>query len=258
MIYPSLFVAHGAPTLATEDTPYTRYLDQLFTSTLPKPEAIVIFSAHFESSIQQVSTVKEYDTIHDFYGFPPELYELRYPAQGNPELAQDILDLFADEGIKAESDSSRGLDHGAWAPLIRLFPQANIPVVALSVNPRLTIEEQYRIGKALSPLRDRNVLIIGSGGTVHNLYRVNWDAQEPDAWAVAFDEWLEETLETWNTRALYDYENEAPFAQEAVPTSEHFVPIVLAMGAGDQGNEAKLLYRGYQYGSLSLSVWQFD
>ncbi|TCZ78455.1 dioxygenase [Paenibacillus albiflavus] len=258
MSYSSMFVAHGSPMLAVEDTAYTRYLEQLYGTKADKPEAIVIFSAHWESGVQLVSTGEQHEMIYDFYGFPDELYQIQYPAKGNPALAEEILQLFANEGIMAQGDSKRGLDHGAWSPLVKMFPKADIPVVALSVNPRLTAEEHYRIGKALAPLRERNVLIIGSGGTVHNLRRVNWGAKQPDSWAIAFDEWLSETLETWNTSALFEYEEQAPYAREAVPTTEHFVPIILAMGAADQGGQAQKLHQSYQYGSLSLCVWRFE
>jgi 4,5-DOPA dioxygenase extradiol len=267
---PSFFVAHGAPTLAIENNAYTDFLGQFamdFSSGYGKPEAIVLFSAHWESRTQLVSSVEQYEMIYDFGGFPDELYQIQYPAKGSPELADRIVQLLSREGISNELDTKRGLDHGTWVPLRLLFPAADIPVVQMSVNPLLVAEESYRIGKAIAPLREQNILVLGSGGTVHNLRRVDWRAQAPDPWAISFDQWLIEQLEVWDTEALYAYMERAPYAKEAVPRNEHFIPLLYAAGAADlratgsalnAAPRAKLLFRDYQYGSLSLSFWQFD
>jgi 4,5-DOPA dioxygenase extradiol len=254
---PSFFIAHGAPSLAIEKHAYTEFLNQL-GKELPRPKAIVIFTAHWESTVQQISSVVQYETIYDFSGFQPELYEITYPAKGDLPLSLEIQRLFQDEGIECVLDDKRGLDHGSWAPLHILYPHRDIPVVQLSVNPRLTAEEHYRIGKALEPLREQDILILGSGGTVHNLRRLDWrGGDEPQEWAVRFDEWIEEQLETWNAEAMNDYENRAPYARDAVPTPEHFIPLILSMGAADGAKKAKLLHRSYQLGTLSLSSWMF-
>ncbi|WP_308634994.1 DODA-type extradiol aromatic ring-opening family dioxygenase [Paenibacillus silvisoli] len=255
---PSYFFAHGAPSLVLERHAYTDFLKQ-FAADTPKPKAIVLFSAHWEDSVQAVSDVKTYDTIYDFSGFQDELYTLTYPAHGDRGLSERVQALFAKHGIPSKSNETRGLDHGAWAVLKLLYPDADIPVIALSVNRYLTNEQQYNIGKALAELREQDVMIIGSGGTVHNLRRLNWHAgDKADEWAVAFDQWLQEKLEQWDTAALFDYEQQAPYARESVPTNEHFIPLLLAMGAGDETRQAKLLHRSYQMGSLSLSCWQFN
>lgn len=253
---PSFFIAHGAPSLVIEKHAYTEFLIELGRS-LPRPRAIVIFTAHWESKVQTVSSVVQYETIYDFSGFSDELYRMKYPAKGDLALSLEIQRLFREEGIESVLDDQRGLDHGAWAPLQLLYPEFDIPVVALSVNLKLTPEEHYRIGRALEPLREQNVLVLGSGGTVHNLRKLDWSDGEPKEWAILFDEWLGEQLETWNAEALFDYENRAPHAMEAVPTAEHFVPLLLSMGAGDQSRTAKLLHRTYQMGTLSLSCWMF-
>nr|WP_275984104.1 class III extradiol ring-cleavage dioxygenase [Paenibacillus hamazuiensis] len=253
---PSIFLAHGAPTLVMEDNAYTRFLKTL-GSKLPKPKAAVLFSAHWESRVQMISAVPEYETIHDFFGFPDPLYEITYPAKGDIALSLQIERLFADEGISSVLDDRRGLDHGAWSLLRLMYPEADVPVAALSVNPRLTPEEQYRIGRALAPLRECGALIVGSGGTVHNPDMLEWDSAQVKEWALTFDQWLAEQLETWNTEALFDYEQRAPYAGEAVPTPEHFAPVLLAMGAADGGRKARLLHRQYQLGTLSLSAWMF-
>ncbi|HET7628196.1 MAG TPA: class III extradiol ring-cleavage dioxygenase [Bacillales bacterium] len=257
---PSLFIAHGAPLLAIEDNDYTQFLTQL-GKQLPRPKAVVLFSAHWESDVQKVGNVNEYETIHDFGGFPKELYDIRYPAKGHAEIAGEVKALLSENGINAEFDSRRGLDHGAWVVLRMLFPDANVPVVSMSVNPNLTPVEQERIGRALSPLREKDVLIIGSGGTVHNLRAVNMrkDDQTVDAWAKAFDDWLSECLVTGDVDALFNYEKAAPYAEQAVPPygKEHFVPLFYAIGASHTDRKAQLLHRSYRYGNLSQSVWQF-
>jgi 4,5-DOPA dioxygenase extradiol len=255
-LLPSLFIAHGAPTLAIESSAYTRFLDQL-AKELPRPNAIVIFSAHWESAVQAVSHVLHYETIHDFYGFPEEMYQIHYPAKGHLQLAERIEQLLQAENIPTKRNDKRGLDHGAWVVLRLLYPNADIPVVALSVNPFLPPEEQYRIGKTLSPLRQEDILIIGSGGTVHNLYQVNFRATQADDWAIAFDDWLADSLQRWDLERLFRYETLAPHARQAVPRNEHFIPLLYAMGAADDERQARSLFRAYQFGSLSLSCWQF-
>ncbi|MFC5531607.1 DODA-type extradiol aromatic ring-opening family dioxygenase [Cohnella yongneupensis] len=238
---------------------YTDFL-KTFAASMPKPpRAIVLFSAHWESGAQSISTVDKYSTIYDFSGFQDELYQMTYPARGDLAISDEIQQLFEKNGIPSIMNPERGLDHGAWAVLKLMYPDADIPVVALSVNRFLTNEEQYRIGKALSSLREQDILIIGSGGIVHNLRMLNWQGgNTPDEWAVAFDDWIREKLENWDLEALFEYEKSAPYAKEAVPTNEHFIPLLLAMGTGDGNRQAKLLHRSYQLGTLSLSCWEFN
>jgi len=255
---PAYFIAHGAPSLVLEDHEYTDFLKSFFRAR-PKPKAIVLFSAHWESRTQTISSVPgTYETIYDFGGFQDELYQMKYPARGDAGLSVEIEKLFKERGIESAVDVQRGLDHGAWAILKLMYPEADIPVVALSVNRLLSNEEQYRIGEALADLRERDVMIVGSGGTVHNLRRIDWRAAEPTGWATEFDGWLEEKLLAWDTESLFQYRAIAPYAVEAVPTTEHFIPLLLAMGSGDRTRKASLLHRSYQYGTLSLSCWQFD
>ncbi len=254
---PSYFFAHGAPSIVLEDNDYTKLLKQ-FKDNTPQPKAIVLFSAHWEEAVQTVGAAKAYETIYDFGGFQDELYQMTYPAQSDRALAEQIQGLFTRYGIESVRNEVRGLDHGAWAVLKLLYPDADIPVVALSVNRHLSNEQQYEIGKALSELREQDVLIIGSGGTVHNLRGLNWASEGIDGWAEQFDNWIQSKLETWDTEALFQYRELAPYAREAVPTNEHFIPLLLAMGTGDAGRNAKLLHRSYQYGNLSLSCWQFN
>lgn len=258
---PSFFIAHGAPLIAIENNEYTQFLNQL-GNTLPRPKAIILFSAHWESNIQKVSSVDEYSTIYDFgTAFPEELFNIQYPAKGHEEITNEIQNKFKKLGISFELDSKRGLDHGAWVVLRLLYPDADIPVISMSINPNLSPDEQYKVGKSLSELREKDVLIIGSGGTVHNLRELNWgkDNKGIDNWALDFDEWLSSHLKNWDLASLYNYQSIAPHAELAVPPYgiEHFVPIFYAMGAADNQQTSKLLHRSYRYGNLSHSVWQF-
>jgi 4,5-DOPA dioxygenase extradiol len=256
---PSLFIAHGAPLIAIEKNEYTSFIQQLGKS-LPRPKAVVLFSAHWESPIQKVSDVQQFTTIHDFGGFDPTLFNIEYPARGEHQVTEEIKALFNESGIQFEIDGQRGLDHGAWVVLRLLYPEADVPVISMSVNPILSPEEQYKVGKALSVLRSRDILIIGSGGTVHNLRALDWaDDEKVESRALDFDNWLAEHLNKWDTEALFHYNTLAPSADFAVPPfgKEHFIPLFYAMGAADESRKAALLHRSYRYGNLSHSVWQF-
>ncbi|MGO4886375.1 dioxygenase [Anaerobacillus sp. MEB173] len=257
---PTLFIAHGAPLLAIENNEYTQFLESLGT-TLPKPKAIVLFSAHYESAAQKVSNVEEFETIYDFGGFPKALYEIKYPAKGDETVTNEIIELFTKQGIPYDIDTRRGLDHGAWVVLKMLYSNADIPVISMSVNPKLTPDKQYEIGKALAPLRKKDVLIIASGGTVHNLMALKMgnDDGRIDEWALGFDQWLERHITSWDLDSLFNYDTLAPAAELAVPPygNEHFIPLFYAMGAADQEKSATLVHRSYRYGNLSHSVWQF-
>ncbi|MEH7336210.1 class III extradiol ring-cleavage dioxygenase [Neobacillus drentensis] len=256
---PSFFIAHGAPLLAVEENEYTDFLNQI-GKDLPRPKAIVLFSAHWESQHQKVSEVKEYSTIYDFGGFDPALYTIKYPAKGNQQISEEIKNLFNANDVPFEIETSRGLDHGAWVVLRLLYPNADIPVIAMSVNPKLTPREQYKIGKSLSALRANDVLIIASGGTSHNLRALKWaDNGQVDQWALEFEDWLAHHLQTWDVESLFKYDSLAPYAEYSVPPygNEHFIPLFYALGAADDVKKASLLHRSFRYGNLAHSVWQF-
>ncbi|WP_066370989.1 DODA-type extradiol aromatic ring-opening family dioxygenase [Neobacillus fumarioli] len=251
---PSLFLAHGSPMLALENTEYTQFLARLGSQLQPKE--IVIFTAHWEKETITISAIDgTYETIYDFYGFPPELYKIKYPAKGSVRLAEKIQTLFAHAGIPAHLDTMRGLDHGSWTLLYKMYPKADIPVVQISVHPFLEPEKQYRIGKAIQELADEDILIIGSGVTVHNLRAVNWNQTEPELWAVQFDDWLMDQLEKQDFISLFQYDKLAPNAKLAVPRPEHFVPLLIAAGSGS--GQPKVIYRSYEFGSLSYLCIQF-
>jgi 4,5-DOPA dioxygenase extradiol len=254
-IPPALFLAHGAPTTAIRDTLYTRYLDRL-GATL-RPRAVVVFTAHWESPVTTLTWRDDaHETIHDFGPWwPPELFAQRYPAPGSTALAAEARDLLRLAGIATAADAGRGLDHGSWTLLTRLFPAADIPVVQVSVNPDLPPAGQFCIGAALRGLRHRGVLILASGVTVHNLWLRNVPATEP--WALEFDDWLLDRLRANDRAALFDYAAQAPHAAKAVPTTEHFLPLFIALGAMLPGEVPHVVYRGYE-NLLSYLSLAFD
>ena len=251
----SLFLAHGAPTIAIEDNNYTKFLGKLGKSITPK--AIVIFTAHWESKTLTISAADGvYNTIYDFYGFPRNLYEIKYKAKGSSLIASEIEGKLLEKGIKVEKDTTRGLDHGSWTLLKHLYPNADIPVVQVSVNPSLSIKEQLTIGEALKGLGEEDILVIGSGVTVHNLRLVKWEATSPDSWAEEFDDWLIDKIKAGDLDSLCNYRELAPKATLAVPTLEHFVPLFIAMGAGNK-ETPKVLHRSYELGNLSYLCFEF-
>ncbi|NEW08946.1 dioxygenase [Paenibacillus sp. SYP-B3998] len=253
MISP-IFVGHGSPMMAIQDTACTAFL--LTYGKKLAPSAIVIFTAHWETEVLTISSTNDvYETIYDFGGFPKELYQINYPAKGSTKLAQTLADRFQAKGIAVNMDTTRGLDHGSWVPLSRMFPTPPCPVIQVSVNPYLPPSEQYRIGEALRGLDQEDILIIGSGATVHNLRAINWNATEPEAWAVGFDDWLVDHIQKQELDALFHYETQAPNARMAVPRAEHFIPLYIAMGSGNPERQAQVIHRSYEVGSLSyLSI----
>ncbi|MDF2921968.1 MAG: dioxygenase [Paenibacillaceae bacterium] len=257
MISP-VFIAHGSPMMALEDTAASRFLEELGGKLRPK--AVVVFTAHWEDRELKLSSPDgPFETIYDFGGFSPELYAKKYPAPGWPELRSQLAQRFREAGI-AVKETDRGLDHGSWVPLSRMYPEAHIPVVQISVNPNLSPEEHFRIGSVLRGLPEEDILVMGSGVTVHNLRRIEWGkprdrAVEP--WAAAFDDWLIEKLERHDLNALFSYEQQAPHAREAVPTPEHFVPLFIAAGSASPGSKPAVIHRSYEFGVLSYLSLQF-
>lgn len=252
---PSLFLAHGSPMIGVQDNLYTRFLIKLGMSIQPK--AIVLFTAHWESEVLTISSCDDvYETIHDFYGFPDELYEVQYPAKGSSEVAKMVQSRLEQSGIKTKLDTTRGLDHGSWTILKHLYPEANIPIVQVSVNPFLTAAEQFQIGKALKGLGEEEILVIGSGATSHNLRDLKWGQTNPEPWAVEFDDWLIQHIVDKNEEELIQYDQLAPHAKRAVPRPEHFVPLFIAMGSGSMETPIEI-FREYEMGTLSYLSFQF-
>jgi len=256
---PSLFLSHGSPMLAVQDSPAGRFLDGL-GELLPWPKAIVVASAHFMTDQPMVGGHVQPQTVHDFGGFPKELFELRYAAPGAPDLAAEIAQRLHGAGIPARVRENHGLDHGVWVPLRRMYPQADIPVVPISVMPHGDAAQHVAIGRALAPLRDEGVLVVGSGGFVHNLGELDW--RHADAplmpWAGEFAQWMREKLEAHDIDALVDWHARAPHAQRAHPTVEHLMPLFVALGAGGETSAVRTLHRSHEFGSLALDAFAFD
>jgi 4,5-DOPA dioxygenase extradiol len=258
---PSLFLSHGAPTLALERSPAGQFLDSLGTA-LPRPRAIVVASAHYLSPQAAAGAAGTPRTIHDFSGFPQALHELQYPAPGAPRLAEEILRRWRAAGLEPRTEATRGLDHGVWVPLLRMFPAAEIPVVPVAVDPRADARAHFRIGRALAGLGDEGVLVIGSGGFVHSLGDLDWrDAQAPMAgWAAEFADWMHARLLERDLDALLDWSQRAPHAARAHPTVEHLMPLFVALGAASADGmapSARRLHRSHQFASLALDAYAF-
>lgn len=255
---PTLFISHGAPTIAIEDTPASAFLRELGTS-LPRPQAILTISAHWTTNKPKVSLAAQPETIHDFGGFPQALYEMTYPAPGAPELASRVATLLQQANLACDSSPDRGYDHGVWIPLRLMYPAADIPVAQLSVQPNASTETHYRVGQALQELRDDGVLILASGTAVHNLYTIGQYA-DPPAWAVQFEEWLYTEVLSGAAHDLLRYED-LPTARMAHPTPEHWLPFYVALGAASNHDghfRGTCLHRSWAFGSLSMAAYSFE
>lgn len=256
---PTLFISHGSPMLAILDSPARRFLLEL-GNQLPRPRAIVVVSAHWESiGAPAASFAAQPATIHDFGGFPAALDEIEYPAKGAPEVAAQASGLLEQAGLPVQRSADRGLDHGAWVPLSLMYPDAGIPATQISLVRGATPAAHYRIGQALAPLRDQGVLIIGSGSLTHNLHEV-WgkpiDASVP-AWVSEFDEWMTARLLGNQRDTLFGYRQQAPFAVRNHPTEEHLLPLFVAMGAAGADAMAQRIHASYEYGALAMDAYAF-
>lgn len=254
---PALFVTHGAPTLPLEDGPARAFLQGLGRAT-GRPDAILCVSAHWESDRPLVSTAERPETIHDFYGFPPALYELDYPAPGAPDAARRAAALLDGAGIGCTTNSARGLDHGAWTALMLMYPEADIPVAQLSVQSARGPAHHVAVGEALAPLREENVLVLASGSATHNLRDFRGRALDdpPPAYVGAFDDWLVAAVEAGRTDDLVDYRRQAPEAARNHPTEEHLLPLFVALGAGG-GEAGRTLHRSTSWGIIAMTAFAF-
>ncbi|MGF6329528.1 4,5-DOPA dioxygenase extradiol [Pseudomonas sp. BS3782 TE3695] len=254
-MFPSLYISHGSPMLALEPGASGPALARL-AAALPKPEAIVIVSAHWESSELLVSGNPQPETWHDFGGFPQALFDVQYPAPGNPQLAAEVVELLKANGLSARIDAQRPLDHGVWVPLSLMYPQADIPVVQVSLPTRGGPALQTRVGHALASLREHGVLLIGSGSITHNLRELDWHAgpESVEPWAKAFRDWMIEKLEANDEAALHDYRQQAPNAVRNHPSDEHLLPLYFARAAG---GEFSVAYQGFTMGALGMDIYRF-
>jgi 4,5-DOPA dioxygenase extradiol len=254
MRLPALFLSHGAPTLAVQETDQTRAWARL-AAELPKPKSILAVSAHWDTDVPFASGAPHPETIHDFNGFPRALYEVRYPAPGAPQLAERAVSLLRAAGMDTRVDANRGLDHGAWVPLKWMYPAADIPVTQVSVQSALGARHHFALGQALAPLRDEGVLIVASGGIVHNLREIQWQAREPVEWARSFNDWIAARAAAGSVDELLDYRRSAPSAGRSHPTEEHMEPFFVALGAG--GTPVRRIELGIDFGSLGMDSYVF-
>ena len=252
MRMPAIFFGHGNPMNAIQTTPYTTAWSRL-GSELPRPKAIVCVSAHWYLPGTHVTANDRPRTIHDFGGFPRPLYEVQYPAPGAPELAQRVSEL-----VGAAPDTRWGLDHGTWSVLVHVYPQADIPIVQLSIDETQPAEYHYDLGRKLAPLRDEGVLVMGSGNLVHNLHTYAWGKHEPEPfdWAVRFEASAREWMSSGDHAPLVGYEKLGRDAQLSAPTPDHYLPLLYILGAQQDGDAVSYPVEGVDGGSISMLAVQ--
>ena len=253
---PVFFISHGAPTFALEPGLLGPQLNAL-GAQLADVKAILVVSPHWQTQNVKVTTTQKPETVHDFGGFPAELYTLQYPAPGQPELANAAAQLLASAGFATGLDERHGLDHGAWVPLYHLLPLANVPVFQVSMPVNLTTAQAVDMGRALAPLRSQGVMIIGSGSMTHNLYEIRQPDANPEAYAQEFAAWVRAAVLANAVKPLINYRAEAPHAGRAHPTQDHFLPLLVALGAQKEGDRVRVLDGGITHGVLSMEsyVW---
>lgn len=245
---PVVFVGHGSPMNAIEDNEFSRAWAGA-AAALPRPAAILCISAHWLTAGVFVTGMGEPRTIHDFYGFPRELYEVRYPAPGSPELARRVQQSVVSAGV--EIDELWGLDHGCWSVLRRMYPEADVPVVQVSLNRRQEGDWHYRLGQGLRLLRDEGVLIVGSGNLVHNLGMIEWGGGAFD-WAERFDRLAAGLIVSGEHATLVDYRRLGADADLSIPTNEHYLPLICALGATLPGEPVRFFAEKVTLGSISM------
>lgn len=251
---PVIFFGHGNPMNALADNVYTRGWRQI-CSAFPKPRAVLCISAHWYVPFTAVTAMQSPRTIHDFGGFPRELFEYQYRASGSPEIAAEVRDL-----VGAQLDTAWGLDHGSWSVLCHCYPDVDVPVLQLSIDETLTAQEHYRLGASLAPLRERGILIVGSGNLVHNLHAYGWGrrAVEPYDWAVRFEQQARAWMLAGDHQPLIDYETLGQDAALSAPTPDHYLPLLYVLGAQLPGDKVSFPLEGVDGGSISMLTVQLS
>jgi len=254
---PSVFISHGSPMHALEPGAAGEAWKAL-AQRLPRPKAIVIASAHWETNLPMLTGSDKPQTIHDFYNFPEPLYRLRYPAPGAPEVARRAQALLKNAGLTAGIDGCRGLDHGAWSPLLYMYPDADVPVVQISIQPALGPRHHVELGRALKKLPEEGVLVIGSGHMTHNLRDWSRGAGQPAPYAREFQAWVFERLKERDVESLIDYRSRSPHGVRAHPTDEHFLPLFFALGAAGEKAKPERVYDAIDSGVLAMDAYVFN
>ena len=251
---PVLFVGHGSPMYVIEKNEFTKKW-QTLGETIPTPKSIICISAHWETRGTHVTAMQKPPTIHDFGGFPSELYEIQYPASGNPELANETINTI--HSTKVRADDKWGLDHGAWSVISRMYPHAEIPVIQMSLDYNKSPREHYELAKELVSFRDKGVLIIGSGNLVHNLHKVAWDKEDNEEfgfdWALEANEIFKKLILSNNHKELINYGQLGTAVQMAVPTPDHFLPLLYALALKNGKEEISIFNDKAVMGSLTMT-----
>jgi 4,5-DOPA dioxygenase extradiol len=256
-VLPSVFISHGSPMHALEPGAAGEAWKAL-AQRLPRPRAIVIASAHWETNLPMLTGSEKPETIHDFSNFPEPLYRLRYPAPGAPEVARRAQALLKEAGFTAGIDGCRGLDHGAWSPLLYMYPDADVPVVQISIQPALGPRHHVEVGRAVKKLSQEGALIIGSGHMTHNLRDWSRGAGAPAPYAREFQEWVKQKLEQRDFDSLIDYRSRSPHGVRAHPTDEHFLPLFFALGAAGEKAKPERIYDAIDAGVLAMDSYVFS
>ncbi len=251
---PALFVGHGSPMNAIENNTYSKGWEEV-AATIPKPKAILSVSAHWYTKGSRINDQENPRTIYDMYGFPRELYQVVYDAPGAPELAHMTQDIISRE---VKIDNSWGLDHGTWSVLHRMYPAADIPVFQLSVDSGAHPETHYKIGQEIGSLREKGVMILGSGNVVHNLARINWEVQGGYPWAVEFDEYIKDKIINRQYPEVINYHNAGESSKLAFVTPEHFYPLLYVLGASAEEDHLRVFNDSCTLGSISMTSYLFD
>lgn len=255
-LMPVVFVGHGSPMNAIQETEFTKALS-VFAGSIPKPKAIACISAHWETAGTFVTGSDNPGQIYDFYGFPQELYEIKYRPKGSVALAKETAGLLSGFGVKLSY--IRGIDHGTWSVLKHMYPKCDIPVIQLSLDETKTEKEHYELAKGLADLRKQEVLILGSGNIVHNLSMIDRDqfAKKTTPWAIQFDRYVKNGLDSANDGLLINYTMHNENAAHSVPTNEHYLPMLYACALRSNGEKARYFYEGFQHSTISMRSFAF-
>lgn len=253
---PTLFIGHGSPMNAIETNAFTEALSTL-GKTLPRPKGILCVSAHWMTEGSWVTAMKTPRTIHDFHGFPKPLFDVQYPAPGSPEVADAVRQLVSQPKIHLDQHAW-GLDHGTWSVLRHLYPDADIPVIQLSIDLKESFQNHFDLATRLRPLRDQGILIVGSGNVVHNLRQIDWNPEaRPFSWATDFDSWVNHKLVTKKFDALYTHPLASESGRLSHPTPDHYIPLLYTIGASDEKDTLSTDFEGMQHASLSMRTFHF-
>jgi len=250
---PALFIGHGSPMNVIDHNAYTKALSTL-AAAIPKPRSILVVSAHWVSPGFRVSSGVAPAQMYDFFGFPEELYKVKYASPGSPELASRTAGLLKEAGFPCVEDPARGIDHAAWAVLLHMYPEADIPVIEMSLDYRMRPDRWFEVGKALSALRDESVLVLGSGNIVHNLYRFEQETNAPVyEWATKFNEAVKKAVAIKDWKTLASYALPTDDSRDAVPTPEHYLPLLAALGTMGVEEKTSIFHESFQNASIAMT-----